>query len=168
MERRAIGHSITGVVGIAITLTAVLGPSASAWASGAKRPSGSHSKSALCTAAKNQTASTTKEGQAVAKAIEAGNWPAAQKQLLAAIGSAAGLEQKALGYLSSAPSNVRAAEQTVLKLVTTEKSIIKNSTSLAQFESSLSAAAQNPKLLSAEKTLASYFGTQCGTTTPTT
>jgi len=163
MERRAIGHGIAGVVGIAVTLTAVLGPTASAWASGAK-----HSKSALCTAAKHQTASATKQGEAIAKAVEAGNWPAAQKQLLATFNSDAALERRALGYLSSAPSNVRAAEQTVLKLATTEESIIKSSTSFTQFESSLTTAAESPKLVSAEKTLSSYFGNQCGITTPTT
>ncbi len=163
MERRAIGHGIAGVVGIAVTLTAVLGPTASAWASGGK-----HSNSALCTAAKHQTASASKQGEAIAKAVEAGNWPAAQKQLLATFNSDAALERRALGYLSSAPSNVRAAEQTVLKLVTTEESIIKSSTSFTQFESSLTTAAESPKLVSAEKTLSSYFGNQCGITTPTT
>ncbi len=56
----------------------------------------------------------------------------------------------------------------MLKLATTEESIIKSSTSLTQFESSLTTAAESPKLVSAEKTLASYFGNQCGITTPTT
>jgi hypothetical protein len=167
MERRALGHGIAGVVGIAVTLATVVSPTTPAWASG-KKSGGSHSTSAMCTAAKHQTSSVSQQESAITKAMEAGNWSAVQKDLLATFNTELTAERRALGLLSSAPSNVRAAESTVFKLATTEESIIKTSTSLAQFESSLATAAENPKLVSAEQTLAAYFGTKCGTTTPTT
>ena len=72
--------------------------------------------------------------------------------------------------LSGAPSNVKAAGAVVIRFAGSEKTIIKKSSSAIQFETSEGAAAQSPKVVSAEKTLAAYFTAKCGpiTTTPTT
>jgi len=122
----------------------------------------------VCSLNKNVTKAETKSAGAISSAIESGNWGAAQKALLASFGQYSQAEQAAIAALSNAPSNVKSAASVMIKFAGTEKSIIQKSTSASQFESSEETAAQSPKVANAEKVLAAYFGSKCGSVTPTT
>ena len=63
-----------------------------------------------------------------------GNWPAAQKDLLAAEESQGKLGSKFFSVLSSAPSNVQSAARELIQQVPVLESIVSTSTSAAQFE----------------------------------
>jgi len=117
---------------------------------------------------KNVTKAEVKSSAAISSAIESGNWGAAQKALLASFNQYSQAEAAAISALSNAPSSVKSAATKLIKFAGTEKSIIQKSTSLTQFESSEQAAAQSPKVVSAEKTLTAYFSNKCGSVTPTT
>ena len=125
--------------------------------------------SALCKVYKADLAQSTKStGAAITKAIESGNWPAAQKALLSAFASAGGAEKALVAALASAPGNVKSAAAVALKFDGQLKSIIQSSTSMTQYESKVTSASQNPKLTAAEKTLDSYTAKQCPGLVPTT
>ena len=128
------------------------------------------SKPGLCSLNKAEEKVELKSTGAITKAIESGNWAAAKAALLASFGQASRDEQLAVSALSGAPSNVKAAGAVVIRFAGSEKTIINKSSSAIQFETSEGAAAQSPKVVSAEKTLAAYFTAKCGpiTTTPTT
>lgn len=126
------------------------------------------SKLGLCSLNKSQQKVELKSTGAITKAMESGNWAAAKKALLASFGQASQAEQLAVSALSGAPSNVRAAGAVMIKFAGSEKAIIEKSNSATQFATSVEAAAQSPKVTSAEKTLASYFTSKCGTITSTT
>ncbi len=120
------------------------------------------SKGGLCSLNKSEESVSLKSTEAVSKAIESGNWAAAKKALLSSFSRVSQAEQLAIQALSGAPSNVKSAGGVMIKFAGTEKSIIAKSTSATQFETSEEAAAQSPKIASAEKTLASYFTAKCG------
>lgn len=126
------------------------------------------SKPGLCSLNKAEQKVVLKSTGAITKAIQSGNWAAAKKALLASFGQATQAEQLAVSALSGAPSNVKAAGAVMIRFAGSEKTIIQNSTSATQFESAFAAAAQSPKVASAEKTLAAYFTSKCGAITPTT
>jgi len=87
---------------------------------------------------------------AITKAIESENWTAAKKALLASFGKASQAEQLAVSALSGAPSNVKAAGAVMIRFAGSEKTIIQKSNSATQFETSVEAATQSPKVASAE------------------
>jgi len=126
---------------------------------------------AFCSLNKNATKVETKAETAIVKALESGNWPAAQKDMIAAFGQETAAEKAAVAALSGAPSDVRSAGAAMIKFANTELKIVKSSISATQFESSEESAAESPKLQAAEKVLTAYFDNQCGikpTSTPTT
>jgi phage tail sheath gpL-like len=128
------------------------------------------SKPGLCSLNKAEQKVELKSTGAITKAIESGNWTAAKKALLASFGQSFQAEQLAVSALSGAPSNVKAAGAVMIRFAGSEKTIIQKSNSATQFETSVEAAAQSPKVASAEKTLSAYFTSKCGpiNTTPTT
>jgi hypothetical protein len=124
--------------------------------------SGASKHEALCSLNKNVSKAEAKSSGQISSAIESGRWSAAQKALLASFNQYSQAEAAAMSALSNSPANVRAAGSVLIKFAGTEKSIIEKSTSASQFESSEEAAAQSPKVASAEKILAAYFGNKCG------
>lgn len=156
MMRRRVGMGIA-VAGVGAALTVL--PVAPALASG---------HSGLCGLSKSNEAAESKATASVTKAIESGNWASAQSALLSSFNSEDKAQALAIAALSGAPSNVRAAGAVMLRFAGTEKKIIQSSTSAAQFESGVESASQNPKIVNAEKLLASYFTTKCGSVTSTT
>jgi hypothetical protein len=126
------------------------------------------SKPGLCTINKSAQKVELKSTVAITKAIQSGNWAAAKSALLASYSQVSQAEQLAISAISGAPSNVKAAGAVMIRFAGSEKSIIQKSTSATQFATSVEAAAQSPKVASAEKTLGAYFTSKCGAITPTT
>jgi hypothetical protein len=154
LRRVGVGFGIVSV-GVAMTLVSVA-------------PAGASQRGGLCSLNKSNQKAELRATTAVTKAVESGNWAAAQKALLGAFSQEASAEQQAIAALSGAPSSVKAAGGVMIRFSGTEKKIIQSSTTLANFESAAEAASQNPKVLSAEKTLSSYFTSKCGPVTSTT
>ncbi len=121
----------------------------------------------LCALVKSNYTASTKEDSEIPQALESGDWPSAQKALLAVFDQATQAEQEAVDALSNAPSSVRAAGAEMIRLASTEKKLIETATSATQLESGVSSAARSPRATKAEKTLSSYFASKCGTATST-
>jgi len=164
LKKAKIGLGVA-TIGMALSLVPAVTASASVRESSAVRTS------ALCTAYKADIkASSSAVTAKITKAIESGNWPAAQKALLSAFSSEAGLEKNLISALNSAPSNVKAAAAVSLKFDGTLKGIIQKSKSMTQYESAVTSASKAPKLAAAEKVLDAYTQKTCPglITTPTT
>jgi hypothetical protein len=125
-------------------------------------------KSSLCTAYKSEETQQTKAGDALAKDIESGNWASIKKALLSSFNGEAGAEKQFAAYLNGASAKVKAAAAVILKLDGSFKNIIANSSSLASFESGITAAESTPKVKAALNVLTAYTTKLCGSTTPTT
>jgi hypothetical protein len=127
---------------------------------------GSNPNSAFCKLEKTTLASnspTSKKEEALAKALESGNWNVAKKDLLALDGETGKLEQQLISALSSAPAKVKSAAQQSIKLVPAELNAIKNSTSVSQFTAAEQKATSGAKFQKAESVLENYDTAQCGT-----
>jgi hypothetical protein len=125
--------------------------------------SGSNPNGAFCKLEKSsQTLSTGKLSVAASKALIAGNWKLAQKDLLAVDKQDASVTKKFLSVLSSAPANVKAAAQQLIKFEPMIVNGVKNSTSASQFEKAELALTNNPKFSSAGQTITAYETAQCG------
>jgi hypothetical protein len=126
---------------------------------------------AFCALNKHAASVQSKTGAAVVKALESGNWPAAQKGLITEFGKVNTAEKAAIAALSGAPRKVKAAGATMIGFAKTEVKIVRASTSATGFESALETAAQSPKIQAAEKALTAFFDNKCGipqtTTLPT-
>ena len=125
-------------------------------------------KSSLCTAYKSEETQQTKAGDALAKDIESGNWASIKKALLSSFNGEAGAEKQFAAYLNGASAKVKAAAAVILKLDGSFKNIIANSSSLASFESGITAAESSPKVKAALNVLTAYTTKLCGSTTSTT
>jgi hypothetical protein len=167
LKKAKIGLGVA-TIGMALSMVPAVTASASVSASATLRTS------SLCKAYKADLKAASKsESASIEKAIESGNWPAAQKALLSAFNGESGLEKSLVASLASAPSKVKAAASVSLKFDATLKSLIQKSKSLTQYESLVTAASKNPKLAAAEKVLDAYTQKECPgllptTTTPTT
>jgi hypothetical protein len=151
LKRVTIGLGLA-TVGLACSLVPAVAASASV----------EKSSNPLCNPTKAVTAKENKDAAAVQKAMTAGNWPAAQKALLASVAFSLSQEKSALNDLKSAPSNVQKAAATVFKFyTTTEQSAIKNSKSVSDYESK-STAAVGPKEKAAESLINAYSNKLCG------
>ena len=127
---------------------------------------GSNPNSAFCKLEKATLATnspSSKKEQALAKALESGNWKVAKKDLLALDGQPGKLEQELMSAVSSAPANVKAAAQESTKLYPAELNAIKNSTSVAQFDTAEQKATSGAKFQKAASILEAYDTAQCGT-----
>ena len=113
-------------------------------------------KSALCKAYTTEVNQQSKGESGLAKEMESGNWPAVQKALLATFGKEASEEKAFAGYLNGASAKVKAAAVVAEQLIGKFKTVIQRSTSLAQFETGITAAETSPKFTAAEKVLDTY------------
>jgi hypothetical protein len=121
-------------------------------------------KSAICKAYTTEVNQETKGESGLVKDMESGNWAAAQKALLATFGKEASEEKAFAVYLNGASAKVKAAAVVEEKLISQFKTVIQQSTSIAQFETGITTAETNPKITAAEKVLGSYTKTKgCGT-----
>jgi hypothetical protein len=124
-------------------------------------------KSSVCKAYKSEVSKQSKATNALTKDIESGNWASIKTALLGTFKGEAGAEKQFAGYLNGASAKVKAASAVVLKLDGSFKTIIANSTSLAQYASGIDAAESTPKVKAALAVLDAYTAKLCGTTTPT-
>jgi Spy/CpxP family protein refolding chaperone len=144
----------------AVVAGAALSVGGFASAAGAKQ-------SALCRLDTAFTHGNDKTQSSIAAAIESGNWTAAQRTLLSAVHQEQRDESELIGVLHHAPAKVVAAGRTMIAFAGTEEQVIRTAASATQFETSEENAAENPKIESAERTLASYTSEKCGTPMPT-
>jgi hypothetical protein len=159
-----------GVATLSVALGLVPALAASASVKAVKASDGLRANQ-LCTVYKADVkAASSKVSAAIGRAIASGNWKTAQHALLGAFASEAGAEKSLVSALGSAPGNVQSAAGVALKFDSTLKNIISSSTSMTQYESKVTTASENPKLLAAEKTLDTYTQKVCPglITTPTT
>jgi hypothetical protein len=157
-------YRAAAVLSVVIGLSWALVPSA---ATAATTSRGSNPNSAFCKLEKVSRADeSSKLESAATKALIAGKWPAAQKDLLQIDKESGGLEKEFLSALSSAPAKVKSAASTLIKFIPAEEKAVKNSTSAAEFQTS-EEAVTGLKFTNASETLASYQDAQCGTA-PTT
>jgi hypothetical protein len=156
----------TGVAVVAMGTGVALVSTAPAGAASAK---GSNPKGAWCQLEKKTQASSASGPEvAASEALIKGNWPAAQKDLLAAEKSQSKLESKYVSVLASAPSNVRSAAKVLIKQVPALENIVRTSTSAAQFEAKEQQFSTGLVYSKAAKTIEAYYTSQCGSITATT
>jgi hypothetical protein len=120
-----------------------------------------------CSAVTKEQTQETGLVSGLEKAFESGNFTAIKAATLTEFNVLSADISKAESYLSGAPANVRAAFSTIAKAYNALKSEIQASTSLPQLEGAFTSLGQNQQLEVAGQVLASYFGTKCGITTPT-
>jgi hypothetical protein len=125
-------------------------------------------KSSVCKAYKAEENKQLKASANLTKVYESGNWSKIQKALLSTFQGEANAEKEFDVYLNGASSKVKNAAQVALKLDSSFKSVIQKSTSLAQFETGITAAESTPKVKAALNVLDAYSAKLCGTTTTTT
>ncbi|MGP0032208.1 MAG: hypothetical protein ACLPVF_17105 [Acidimicrobiales bacterium] len=160
-------------IGMALALVPAVSASASVRGVTSVRSVEALQTSSLCKAYKSDAkAEEGTEGTALVKAMESGNWAAAQKAMLAAFGNETTAEKEMVAALSSAPSKVKSAASVILKFDGTLKGIIEKSTSITSFSTAVESAETSPKIKSALSTLDAYARKLCPgevpTTTPTT
>lgn len=154
---------LKGAAAAAIVCVVLVGTPLAASAASGK---GSNPNSAFCKLEKATLATnspTSKKEQALAKALESGNWKTAKKDLLSLDGQTSKLEQQLISALSSAPARVKSAAQESIKLVPAELNAIKNSTSVAQFDTAEQKVANGAAFQKAESVIEAYDTAQCGT-----
>jgi hypothetical protein len=157
---------LTGVAVVAMSSGVTLVSTAPAWAASSK---GANPKGAFCQLEKKTQASAESGPEVAAtKAMIKGNWPLAQKNLLAAEKSQGKLESKFFSVLSSAPSNVQSAARQLIKQVPALENIVRTSTSVSQFESKEQKFSTGAAYSKAAQTIESYYTSQCGTVTSPT
>ena len=136
------------------------------WAASGATGTGSNPNSAFCKLEKASLAinsPTSTREVALTKALEAGNWTVAKKDLLAIESQTGKLEKELTSALSSAPANVKAAAQQSIKLVPAELNAVRNSSSVAQFTAAIQKATNAPQFQKAADTIAGFDASQCGT-----
>jgi hypothetical protein len=162
-----MGHRFkTGIGIVAATVALALVPAVSASASVDKSSSGSNPTSPLCKAYRSTVQSDPRSTAAstnASKAIQAGNWKAAQKALLTVYGFQANDVQKLTSALRSAPRNVQSAMTVLTNYVVKYKSLLQSSSSIKQFSTGSSALSKNTKTTAAAHTLSLYYTSVCGT-----
>jgi hypothetical protein len=155
----------TGIGIVAATVALALLPAVTASASVDTSSTGSNPNSALCKAYRNSVKTDSRSNTAAAKAskaVQAGNWKAAQKDFLTAYGYEAKDVQNLLSALPNAPSKVKSAMKVLTTYVSAYKSALQNSTSIKQFSKAARALSNNNKTTAAANTLAKYYTAQCG------
>jgi hypothetical protein len=162
-HRARIGVAIVAM-GVAMTTAMDSGAPASA----ALRHGGSDPNSAFCKLEKDTLKDeNSKIESAATDALIDGKWKTAQKDLIQIDKSTGKLEQSFFAALSSAPDNVKAAADELVKLIPAEEKAVKDSTSVTGFEKAEQAVASG-KFTAAAKVLAGYDTSLCGSLTPTT
>jgi enterochelin esterase-like enzyme len=118
-------------------------------------------KSSLCKAYNAEVKQQKKGSVALGKEMASGSWSSMQKVLLGTFDKEANVEKQFATLLSGASAKVKSAITVALQLDNTFRSIIQHSTSLAQFQSGITAAESTPKVKAAEKVLVNYTKGLC-------
>jgi hypothetical protein len=158
----AIG--LVAAVILAASMTLALLPAVTASAS-VRASSGSNPSNPLCQAYRTTLKSDPKSNAASAKAskaIQAGNWKAAQKDLLTAYGYESKDVKNLTSALHNAPSSVQSAVTVLTTYVSKYKTALQSSTSIKQFSKAAQALSKNTKTTAAANTLSKYYTSQCG------
>ncbi len=156
---RSLG--LPAAVLMAIGLLVVPAVPALAASSGGK---GSNPNSPFCKLEKaSLSVASSANEKAATKALIAGNWKVAQKNLLAAENKSSSLVKEYTSALSSAPANVKAAAQESIKVVPALLKVLKNSKSIAQFEQGEQAVTSGAQFQKAASVIDAYDIAQCGT-----
>jgi hypothetical protein len=142
---------------------------APAWAA-SHASKGSNPKGTFCQLEKKtQAAAGSGPELAAAGALIKGNWPLAQKDLLAAQKSQGKLESQFVSVLSSAPSNVQSAARVLVKQIPALEKIVRTSKTAAQFSTREQQFTTGLAYSKAAQTIETYYTSQCGSlTSPTT
>lgn len=128
---------------------------------------GTNPNGSYCKLYKSELSSTDKTSQALEKDLEANNWPAAQKIIIAEFGQEGKLVREFEAALASAPAKVKAAGSVALQAIAPEEKAVENSTSVSQYEAAIEKTFDTPQLEAAGKTFEAYEATTCGTTVTT-
>jgi hypothetical protein len=156
-----------GILAGAACAAVALAPMAVASASLDK---GKNPNSSLCVNLRSEASSSEKLGSSLIGAMESGNFATAKTALLNDMSKSQKEAGPAKAELSSSPSKVRAAFNTLISFDSQIKKAIQKSTSLEGLEKSFQTLGTNPKLVSSSKVLSAYITSECGsiTKTPTT
>jgi hypothetical protein len=163
MRRRATSGIGVLVLGLALALA----PVAASPVSAAKAPKHNVANGA-CTALIGEQTQSSKLATSLQQAFASGKFATIKQAVVSELTQVDRSVAKARGLLGSAPANVQAAFTTIANVFTHLKTQIQNSTSLTGLEAAFTSLGSSAKLTSASKVLSSYFGSKCGTTTPTT
>ncbi len=158
-------HRSLGGMVMALTAVGVLAvPTAPALAASSGGTKGSNPNSAFCKLEKaSLSVADSANEKAATKALIAGNWKVAQKNLLAAENKSSKLVKEYTAALSSAPANVKAAAHESITVVPALLKVLKNSTSIAQFEKGEQAVTSGASFQRAATVIEAYDTAQCGT-----
>jgi hypothetical protein len=129
---------------------------------------GSNPGSTLCKDLKAEENQSNSLGGTIASALESGNFATAKQEMINAINQGLKEASPALSVLQGAPSSVQNAMKTLISFDGQFKSIIENSTSLTNMESSFETLATNPNIAAAGTTVSAYVTAQCGSLVTTT
>jgi hypothetical protein len=147
------------VAGVVLTLAP-----AGAASAGASKP---NANSAACRAIKKEQASATAAGFAIEKALAAGHFAGAKRQMLKAYDTDLRNVTRAFRTITSAPPNVRAAFKDLRTYVRQVRGDISNAKSEQQLVTNLQTLAKNAQLQNDSSTIASWASSVCGTPVPT-
>jgi hypothetical protein len=158
-------HRLKGAIVIAVVGMGLMAiPTAPAFAASSASGKGSNPNGPFCKLERaSRSVANSANEKAATKALIAGNWKVAQKNLLAAENQSGKLVNEYSSALSSAPANVKSAAQESLKVVPALLKVLKNSTSIAQFEKAEQAVSSGAKFQHAASVIEAYDIAQCGT-----
>jgi hypothetical protein len=129
---------------------------------------GSNPGSTLCKDLKAEENQSNSLSGTIASALESGNFATAKQEMINSINQGLKEASPALSALQGAPSSVQNAMKTLISFDGQFKSIVENSTSLTNMESSLETVATNSKIAAAGTTVSAYVTAQCGSLVTTT
>jgi hypothetical protein len=127
---------------------------------------GTNPSSPFCQFGKKEAKSTAAIESKEETALEAGNWATAQKLILSTFGPLNSLIKNDGAALGHVPSKVKAAIEVSLKAIPAEEKVVHNSTSVSQFESSVTKLFNTKKFEAAAKVVNAYQTKTCGSLTP--
>jgi hypothetical protein len=150
------------------TLLLVVGLSGPALAGGkaTKKHSTHNSNSAFCQLYRSEAKSVSKITPELEGYLQANNWRAAKRLLLAEFAQESKLIAQFTNVLASTPANVRAAGRVALNAIPAEKKAVQTSNSVAHYEVAVEKTFNTSQLVAAGKVFRQYETTTCGATTP--
>jgi hypothetical protein len=136
---------------------------------GSNGSKGSNAGGSFCQLYKSELNDSTGNETQITKDMESNDWAPVQKILEKDYGSVGKIESEMTADLASAPANVQAAVRTTVKTVVPEEiAAVKNSTSVATYETASEKIFQTPAGKNSATVLGEYEQSQCGSVTPTT
>jgi hypothetical protein len=120
-----------------------------------------------CTALNGEESQSSRLETSLESAFASGNFATIKAAVLSEFTLLNTSIAKGKGLLGSAPANVRTAFGTIAGFFVQLRSQIQATTTLPQLEQVFESLGTNPKVISADKVLATYYGSKCGVTTTT-